>query len=195
MLKPQRLEEERIRCHLTWQEFDRLMWLAGCADASELEGLVIDPADFVEHRKDVVLGFSDQVPFWAKLVAGKQFFLESELKTSKDKHLEISASSQASQNLPPGVLAEDLGGMTQTRGNQESGADKFRITVELAQVVYKYFDISQKPIGKRGLTLVIFQGCTRGFPILTTTADVLKTRSSSMLARSSFERQAQALEG
>ena len=66
-LKPQRLinlteEEEEARCHVTWQEFDRCLWLAGCGDAADLAGEVLCPEELVEKRKEVILGFSDQVP-------------------------------------------------------------------------------------------------------------------------------------
>jgi hypothetical protein len=68
LLKPHRLvnltaEEEEVRCHVTWQEFDSCRWLAGCADAAYLAGEAPCPDDFVAHRKELILGFSDQVPF------------------------------------------------------------------------------------------------------------------------------------
>ena len=54
---------KEVRCHMTWQEFDRCLWLAGCADAADLAGEVLCPDEFVDRRKEVVLGFSKQVPF------------------------------------------------------------------------------------------------------------------------------------
>jgi hypothetical protein len=48
--------------------------------------------------------------------------------------------------------------MFQLRGSQESGADKFRITVELVQVVLHYFDSEKDPVGVQGRTFVIFPG-------------------------------------
>ena len=48
--------------------------------------------------------------------------------------------------------------MSQLRGNQESGAEKYRITVELAQVVRNYFDAELDPVGELAQTLVIVPG-------------------------------------
>ena len=97
MLKPLRLvnlteeeEEEEVRCHMTWQEFDRCLWLAGCADAADLVGEVLCPDEFAEKRKEVILGFSDQVPFWVKLAAGKQVYPESETRKHSEKKNKVA---------------------------------------------------------------------------------------------------------
>ena len=60
--------EAEVRCKLTWQEFDSCLWLCSLSAASELAeaGVVADPVEFVAQRKHLVVGFSDQVPLWAK---------------------------------------------------------------------------------------------------------------------------------
>ena len=49
--------EAKTRCVLTWQDFDRTLWLGTC-----------DAADFCANRQHLVVGFSDQVPLWAKAI-------------------------------------------------------------------------------------------------------------------------------
>ena len=49
-------------------------------------------------------------------------------------------------------------GMTQTRGESHGNQDKFRLTVDLEQCIYHYFDAPKKPKGLWGLTSVTFTG-------------------------------------
>ena len=91
VLKPQRLvlltpEEEKARAHVTWQGFDEVMWLAAYGSEEDLRGLVVDPKEFIKDRKDIVMIFTDQVPYWAKLGASKQVYLESECRSKKEKN-------------------------------------------------------------------------------------------------------------
>ena len=81
--------ESQVRCKLTWQEFDWCLWLASLSSLPELsaEKRVSDPEDFVKNRAHLAIGFSDQVPLWAKATGRKAVFSAEELhsaETTKD---------------------------------------------------------------------------------------------------------------
>ena len=91
LLLPQRFvrlsaAEEEARCHITWQEYDYQMWLAFCAPKEALEGVVLEPENFILARESLVLGYSDQVPVWVKLGPGKQLFLAQERSKKGQKN-------------------------------------------------------------------------------------------------------------
>ena len=79
--------ESKTRCLLTWQEFDKTLWLATCASAETLKASdrVASPEDFVSARPHLVIGFSDQIPLWAKATGRKAIFAEEELQ--KPEHI------------------------------------------------------------------------------------------------------------
>ena len=79
--------ESKTRCLLTWQEFDKTLWLATCATAETLKASdrVASPEDFVSARPHLVIGFSDQIPLWAKATGRKAIFAEEELQ--KPEHI------------------------------------------------------------------------------------------------------------
>ena len=76
--------EAEVRCKLTWQEFDSCLWLCSLSTESELAeaGVVADPKEFVAQRKHLVVGFSDQVPLWAKAPGHKALFAGTEVHPS-----------------------------------------------------------------------------------------------------------------
>jgi hypothetical protein len=57
---------------------------------------------------------------------------------------------------------EDPEGMTQTRMKASSQDQKMRITVELSQLIYNYFDNSKIPEGRVGSTLIVIPGNSKG---------------------------------
>ena len=79
--------EAEVRCKLTWQEFDCCLWLSTLSTEKELTeaAVVADPAEFVAQRKHLVIGFSDQVPLWAKAPGRKAIFAETEMHPSAAK--------------------------------------------------------------------------------------------------------------
>ena len=79
--------ETQTRCMLTWQEFDHSLWLATLASAETLAETqrVADAKAFVEGRAQLVLGFSDQIPLWAKASGRRAIFAEEELHASEHK--------------------------------------------------------------------------------------------------------------
>jgi hypothetical protein len=48
--------------------------------------------------------------------------------------------------------------MTQTRGNEASGQDKYRVTFEICQEIFHYFDEDKDPVGKIGTSALILIG-------------------------------------
>ena len=77
--------ESQVRCKLTWQEFDWCLQLASLSSVAELssEKRVADPEDFVKNRAHLAIGFSDQVPLWAKATGRKAVFSEEELHSAE----------------------------------------------------------------------------------------------------------------
>ena len=78
--------ESQVRCQLTWQEFDRVLWLCTLSSFEEFEkeASVVSPQDFCKNRSQLVIGFSDQVPLWAKAPGRKAVFAEHETLSSAD---------------------------------------------------------------------------------------------------------------
>ena len=107
--------EAEVRCKLTWQEFDSCLWLCSLSAASELAeaGVVADPLEFVAQRKHFVVGFSDQVPLWAKAPGRKALFAETEVHPSAAVVKDFSEVRQAIQDVmhlegTPSMLVEPL---------------------------------------------------------------------------------------
>ena len=73
--------ESETRCKLTWQEIDHCLWLASLSTLPELSAakVVVRPEEFIAQRPKLVLGFSDQVPLWAKTAGKKAVFSASEM--------------------------------------------------------------------------------------------------------------------
>ena len=78
--------EAQTRTKLTWQEFDHTLWLATCASQQSLaeSNRLSSPAQFISARSQLVIGFSDQVPLWAKATGRRAVFAEEELHASAD---------------------------------------------------------------------------------------------------------------
>ena len=78
--------EAQTRTKLTWQEFDHTLWLATCASQQTLadSNRLSSPAQFISARSQLVIGFSDQVPLWAKATGRRAVFAEEELHASAD---------------------------------------------------------------------------------------------------------------
>ena len=61
-MKPQRvsklsMQEEQVRCELTWQSLDSQIYRAAFANAQELDKWAAKPEEWMAHRQDTVLGF------------------------------------------------------------------------------------------------------------------------------------------
>ena len=78
--------EAQTRTKRTWQEFDHTLWLATCASQQSLaeSNRLSSPAQFTSARSQLVIGFSDQVPLWAKAKGRRAVFAQGELHASAD---------------------------------------------------------------------------------------------------------------
>ena len=92
--------ETKVRCQLTWQEFDKTLYLAALAPEAELSETkrVSDTKAFLKARPQLVTGFSDQVPFSAKATGRKAVFAEEEL-FDKDQTKDFSEVREAIQQV------------------------------------------------------------------------------------------------
>ena len=169
-LKPQRLihlslEQEKLRLLESWQYWDFSIWLACFAPLEQLGQHVVNSQQYRDNVRATVIAMSDQMPFWIKLRPGKQLYLPGEFAPSKQQKKVIEASEKGGGNQKqesfitenkPGVI--DREGMTQTRGSSHCEQDKFRITMDVEQVCYGFFDEDQDPKADWGITSVIFLG-------------------------------------
>ena len=87
LVQPLDENEAAIRCQLTWQEFDHRLWLSSCSSVQRLKeaSVVANPKAFCDNREHLVIGFSDQVPLWAKDTGRKGIFSASELHSKEHK--------------------------------------------------------------------------------------------------------------
>ena len=151
--RPQRVTkmspaEEQCSTELGWQLYDRALWLAGCAPVEELSKHVLQPERYAE-KENIILGFSDQVPYWIGLETDRQLYLEGEFRQQSQPGVVFSSDVQHSQKLTD---------QTQTRSEVEGGPGKARVTVELRQVILDYFVDGKEPEGLNADTLIIFPG-------------------------------------
>ena len=136
-------KEEHARCQLTWQAYDQILHLAAFGSVEQLGGCIVCPARFIEDRESIILGFTDQVPFWVKVGQEKQLYCDHEVaKNTKDGRQGPSkrAAGQGSQAAAGDIedcTAED--GMTQLRSHHQATGDRYRVTVELCQLVTGHF--------------------------------------------------------
>ena len=87
LVQPLDENEAAIRCQLTWQEFDHRLWLSSCSSVQRLKeaSVVANPKAFCDNRDHLIIGFSDQVPLWAKDTGRKGIFSASELHSKEHK--------------------------------------------------------------------------------------------------------------
>ena len=103
--------ESQVRCQLTWQEFDRVLWLCTLSSPEEFEkeASVVSPQDFCKNRSQLTIGFSDQVPLWAKAPGRKAVFAEQSSADIKDfSEIREAIAEVMSSSEQPGQLVMPL---------------------------------------------------------------------------------------
>ena len=134
----------------------------------ELRKYVSDPKFVKDNRENLVLIFSDQVPWWVKVKSQRQLYTAAESTTqarkdAQEKFANAHKSNQETQKAE-GLTFEEANeapgdeGMTQKRGAAHQTNDKYRITLVLTQVVWNYFSPSKDPVGQFGLSTLILIG-------------------------------------
>jgi hypothetical protein len=68
------LKEEERRVIETWKDWDHKMHQICFGPLSFLGKHAFAPELFREHIKEIVLCFSDQIPFWVKVKGGKELY-------------------------------------------------------------------------------------------------------------------------
>ena len=132
---------------MSWQLFDYVQRLAAFGSKDELLEVVNSPESFIQHRKALVIVMSDQIPFYLKIQPGKQLYAHWETQNSKkdrNKPNVLMGSAGQSRSVSALELPEDdidqTEGMTQKRGEATENNDKYRITVDVEQVLRNWFD-------------------------------------------------------
>ena len=123
---------EHARAVRTWQSFDYNLWRA-CQLTPDLPRVVAEEL-FLEQVKagKLVLGWSDAVPWWGLLNSARTLHLGPEVQRPE----------------APGQL----------RGPDADEARKYRVTLELRQVLKNYCSDTRDPVGIMGKSLLIVGG-------------------------------------
>ena len=156
--KPQRLtvmsvREERARWRTTLQAYDRLLWEA--MRPEELQERVVDPQAFVDGIEDTFVIHADQVPMWLRMGAQKQLYGNDELRLKKSQVVAVPHLSEPGQQA---MRIDESDGMAQTRQSGKGEGDRFRVTVECAQVVSNVFKPTEKPEVRHARPVLVVPG-------------------------------------
>jgi hypothetical protein len=155
--------QEQVGAQLTWQSFDRAQWVAACSPLEVLGQAVANPEQFRENLQHIIIGASDQVPFWVKTESSKALFAafetaavkQEEIRAARKRKLSSGSkgsslslegedagageSTVAEQTAPGEVVVKrprpDVGGQAQLRKQGDAQFDRFRITYEARQVI------------------------------------------------------------
>ena len=149
------IDQEKKRVLEGWWAWDYLQWMAAFAPLEVLGEHIIQPEKFREGLKSAVICMSDQMPYFIKLRPGKQLYAEGEYAETKTKYPEAYATGGGSQKVETLVGAATT---THLRGESHGTQDKFRITVDLEQVCYGWFDDQVEPKAGWGITSIILIG-------------------------------------
>jgi len=156
LLKPQRLshlstQEEKARAQLSWRMNDYTLYLVCFAPLEELRLFVVNPEKVREHAQDCVVLHSDQIPFSAKVQAGRQLYAEFERqgkhwKEERKKNKEgidqkIHGCEARCLDVLPGDVEEGKSeissdGMAHLRGEATENQEKYKIAFDAEQCFY-----------------------------------------------------------
>ena len=171
--KPQRFTllsdaEEKIRCHCSWQMFDRLIWLVSYGSELELKKFIAKAADFIVNRKKTAIFMGDQIPFWIKIGSRLALYKRWETDTKEGRRLRKNIDDPTIR-YPTQKLAglEDIEKIekkkskdthTQLRGPTNVDQDKCRVCLEARQVITDYFNPDEDPKGFILPSLLVVHG-------------------------------------
>ena len=165
-------EEEEIRCKLTWQSNDRVLYIAAFGDSEELKTLVAETESWRELAPHTVLVYSDQIPFWVSLGLRKTAYARFErnslqqarkrrrqMKKAGESYYGHSTVQQAQAMPEMDEVQEDrCEGQTQLRGKATDGDDKLRVTFRNRLGIFKFFQEDEVPVGAVLPTVMIVHG-------------------------------------
>ena len=121
-------EEEKVRAHLTWQDFDYLLWQASLASDDELKKLVIQPDAWRANVVKTVIEAEDEVPLWIG-IKGSRVAIDKTLRdaANKTKRRRRLQKTHPEAVAPDEILPDNV--VRQIRGTMAKGQDKRRITL------------------------------------------------------------------
>ena len=161
-------KEEAARLLRAWRFFDWLNYLVAYGTPDQLGDHVARPEEFMLHRKETVLLFTDQVPVWLKVEAGSLLLSErraSDCRAGKRQRQarRVAAKAKAkvlgrplSGNRRAVKPAEDLeeeepSGSAATSylqsGPGTTEASRWRATLICRQTVRHFWDAEAEPVG------------------------------------------------
>ena len=101
--------ESQVRCQLTWQEFDRVLWLCTLSSPEEFEkeASVVSPQDFCKNRSQLAIGFS-QVPGRKAVFAEHETLGSAENKDYSEIRIRGAVAEVMGSSEQPGQLVLPL---------------------------------------------------------------------------------------
>ena len=121
----------------------------------ELEDRLVDSEAFVDGIEDAFVIHADQVPMWLRLGSQKQLYAEDEVRHKKAHLSRVQNLSELGQQA---MRRNTLDGMAQTRQSGKGEADRFRVTLECAQVVSNVFKPSEAPTVRHARPVLVVPG-------------------------------------
>ena len=163
MLQPKRMsllsmEEEEARVKQSWMAWDAAIHVAAFGSVEELSKYMAAPESFIASRFQLVIGMSDQIPVWVKIGRGKQIYSSAEVRARKTtEDFKKLKQLQPIEDAPKGPVKALKGteDSTLTRTTGDSSAEKFRITYEARQVIFKFFEDDEEAEHEA----MIWKGC------------------------------------
>ena len=136
------------------QAYDRLLWEA--VRPEYLRDRVVDPQAFVAGIEDAVVIHADQVPVWLRIGSQRQLYGNVEVKRQKKMHK--TAVPHLSEPGEQVIEVHDEDGMAQMRQAARGEGDRYRATLELAQVVRNVFKPGEKPEVRHARPVLVVPG-------------------------------------
>ena len=158
--KPQRLTtltlgEEHARWEVTLQAYDRLLWESLRPEEYLKDQLVCTKA-WLEGIEDTVVCHCDQVPMWLRIGSLNQLYTKHEV--SKGKAGQPERPVRGDEPGGQVMVCNEADGITQMRQAAASEADRFRVTLELSQLVRNVYRPGVALEVSHGIPLLIVPG-------------------------------------
>ena len=125
------LGEEHARWEVSLQAYDRLLW-ESLRPEEYLQDQLACTQDWLEGIEDTVVCHCDQVPMWLRIGSLKQLYTKNEVRKKKAHKLRPVRGDDPGGQV---MVCDEADGMTQMRQAAAAEADRFRVTLELSQLV------------------------------------------------------------
>ena len=115
------------------QHFDEAMWRLAFGSEEDLKGIVTRVKHMAE-REDMVIVCSDQVPFRAKIFAGKQLYGQDQMPSRAQR-----------RKLKQSGAKDTTEGQAQSRGTETNNAEKVQGDHRIEAVLFRLLGCKQGP--------------------------------------------------